>query len=237
MWCTGDGRVRPLPRATAALLVVGQLRDTRLAPRINGAFAGVSKHVYANVELLNSKTNATLSQHALYVWLNATQPVWTLLKNYSVPPQLNCTVPVRADPSANAPQFQRLYDTFLAARAHERCGNFSYRWFARLRTDLLHTPPLGFSLAQLDGGCVHLYGTWHYYGLNRNASHWIPRDYFFLAPSELAPRLFQFASAFRTCQDVGANHRICEGPLSWAAIPECLLKAHLVRNDLPFRVH
>lgn len=237
MWCSRDKRVHPLPRATAALLVVGQLRDTRLAPRIHGAFAGVTKHVYANVELLNSKTNATLSQHALCAWMNATQPIWTLVKNYSVPRQLNCTLPMMADPSANAPQFQRLYETFVAARAHERRGNFSYHWFVRLRTDLMHTPQLDFSLAELDSGRVHLYGTWHYYGPNRNPSHWIPRDYFFLAPSGLAPRVFQFASAFHTCQNVSANHQICEGPLSWAMFPECLLKAHLVHNDLPFRLH
>ena len=75
--------------------------------RIDGAFAGVTKRVYANVELFTYKTHTTVSQDALCAWLNVTRPVWTRVKNYSVP-QLDCTLPVWADPLLQADALRRV---------------------------------------------------------------------------------------------------------------------------------
>ena len=63
--CLQHDRARLLPRATVALLVVGQLRDTRFAPRIDGAFAGVTKHVYANVVVQLQEEHNSVTRRAL----------------------------------------------------------------------------------------------------------------------------------------------------------------------------
>jgi hypothetical protein len=131
--------VTKLSIAKIAVMVLGQLRTTQYAKRIHTAYPSTTKHIYASVELFNSKDQTYMSENDYKKWVKILKPVWIAEAEYT---HINVNCSNVTDSSRHWPQYGRMYDTFEAIRQHEILGEYRYEWIVRLRCDLLNTPPL-----------------------------------------------------------------------------------------------
>jgi len=217
--------------ANIAVMILGQLRTIKHAKSFNLAYPGVTKHIYANVERFNSKTKSYLSQNEYSEWVNIVRPDWITHAEYT-PIRINCSN--TTDASLHWPQYERMYDTFEAVRQHEIFGEYRYKWIIRLRSDLLHTPPLTLNFSSLVDK-VHINGAWHNWGKDRKPEHYLPRDYYFVVPRLKADSFFSLGLDFVSCQSPYLNMKACQVS-KWLLFPECLLKTHLIVCDIPFKI-
>lgn len=222
-------RVTILPVAQIAMMVLGQLRTTQYAHRLHTAYPNITKHIYANVELFNSKTNSYLTEHNYKKWIETIKPDWITQNEYTRI-KLNCS---NTDVSKHWPQFGRMYDTFEAIRQHEIVGEYRYEWIVRLRCDLLNTPALNLNFHSLVNA-VYINGVWHNWK-NRTSQQYLTRDYYFVVPRLQADSFFSLALDFLMCQSHESNMKVCQVS-KWLSFPECVLKTHLIVCNISFEI-
>lgn len=223
--------VTKLPVAKIAIMVLGQLRTTQYAHRLRTAYPNTTKHIYASVELFNSKKKSYMSANDYKKWVNILKPDWIAEAEYT---QINVNCSNDTDSSKHWPQYGRMYDTFEAIRQHEIIGEYLYSWIVRLRCDLLNTPSLNLNFHSLVDA-VHINGVWHNWGKDSKPQQYILRDYYFVVPRLKADSFFSFGLDFLTCQSRKLNMEVCEVS-KWLLFPECVLKTHLKVCNISFKV-
>ena len=223
--------VTKLSMAKIAIMVLGQLRTTQYAQRLRMAYPGTTKHIYASIERLNSKSNTYVSVDDYKKWVKTLKPDWITEVEYT---QTNLNCSNITDSSRHWPQYGRMYDTFEAIRQHEILGEYRYEWIVRLRCDLLNTPSLSLRFDALVDA-VHINGVWHNWGKDRKPHQYLTRDYYFVVPRLKADSFFSIGLDFLTCQSLKLNMKICEVS-KWVLFPECILKTHLKVCNISFKI-